>query len=242
MRVTEWIGGRPDAGLMAARTATSVHVSRLTRVAFFAMPVVLVVLLVLAGTAEAQERQPGVVVLGDSITADNVDLISGHLATAGHDDVHFAALGARRIDESYEFFGWRNSGIDELGSIHERGIDPELWIVELGTNDLPSLAACECDNPVLPAGELIDAVLAAIGDGEQVVWVTVRDRNDPVSTEAFNTALRIRANRLPDLSLLDWHGTADGRDAWFADHVHPTRVGALMLARLYRTELDERFG
>ena len=229
---------------MPARTGPPDRLAHLLRLVCLLLPVALVVALVLAGSADADGHDTAtsrVVVLGDSITADNVDLIEAHLESAGHDDVHFAALGARRIDESYEFFGWRNSGLDEVAAIHAEGIDPDLWVVELGTNDLPSLAACRCDNPSLPAGALIDKVLAAIGDDEPVVWVTVHDRNDPESTDAFNRALRVRANRLDDLSLLDWHGVTEEAAPWFLDHVHPNRVGALMLARLYRSELDRRY-
>lgn len=207
------------------------HRVRRSGVTLVAAALVFGTLVVDAAGADAPAAD--VVVVGDSLTADPQETIAAHLEQSGLTSVHIDALGARRISTSYEFQGWRNAGLDAIHAIHAQGIDPVLWVVELGTNDLPMISTCGCSHPEAMAGDLIDAVLAAIGNGEPVAWVTVLNRDDPIGTAAFNEALWRRAGVDPLLTLIDWHATAVGHPEWFADHVHQNDAGVLVFAEMY---------
>ncbi|MEM8618451.1 MAG: hypothetical protein AAGF73_01885 [Actinomycetota bacterium] len=192
-------------------------------------------------TADERGGNPSVVVVGDSLTADNAPQIDAHLRGARVGGVHLAALGGRRIDVDYEFFGWNNSGRDEIARLRASGVDPLLWIVELGTNDLRELAGCGCADPAVVAGELIDVILDAVGERGEIVWVTVHDREAPIESAVFNSELRRRVV-LGDIdALADWSGVARSGEGWFLDRVHPNHIGAGALAGLYADAIDAFF-
>jgi lysophospholipase L1-like esterase len=172
-----------------------------------------------------------VVVVGDSITEENLVQIDGVLAEGGVGDVRYAALGARRIAETYEYLGLRTSGLEAIEACQADGLDPDVWLIELGTNDVPHIAA-EPD-PGAAAGELIDGVRTELTGAPAILWVNVLYGPDPDASRAFNDALDVRAAEDPTFQVIDWYGAASGRSDWFADPVHPNRVGAFELARLY---------
>lgn len=194
------------------------------------------------GAVLADDEGYEVVVVGDSITAMNEPQIAGSLDDAGISQVHFHALGARRIADSYEWHGWRSSGLEAIAAVRDAGVDPDLWLVELGTNDVLLAGMCGCRDRVEDAALLIDQVLDAIGPGETIVWVTVLNRDDPDSSDYFNAALRSRASVEPTMEVLDWHAAAVDHPDWFMDQVHPSQVGAGELAGLYIDAIDRAAG
>lgn len=191
--------------------------------------------------AWSSTARPPVVVVGDSLTAENAVQIDAHLRGAGVDGVHLAGLGGRRIDVDYEFFGWNNSGRDEIDRLRRAGHDPLVWLIELGTNDLRELAACGCDDPAARASRLIDVILSAVGGDSDVVWVTVHDRDAPVASAVFNSELQRRAALGHIDALADWDGLASTGSGWFRDHVHPNHIGAAALAGVYVEAIDGYF-
>jgi len=76
------------------------------------------------------------VIVGDSVTGGNTSFIGPTLRNAGL-DVRLKALSARRIAVSFRFFGLlRDSGIARVRALQAAGVAPELWVIQLGTNDL----------------------------------------------------------------------------------------------------------
>ena len=90
-------------------------------------------------------------IVGDSLTAANIDLIRARLDAGGLTSVRYAALSGRKIADPVYLLGRRSSGIEEVRSLRAAGVDPELWVVELGTNDLYAVRTCGCPDPSVAA-------------------------------------------------------------------------------------------
>ena len=185
------------------------------------------------GGGRAESTQPDVVIVGDSLTAGNLNIIRARLEAGGLSSVRYEALSSRRIAHPV-FSGFRrSSGVEAVRALKSEGVDPELWVVELGTNDLGFLPGCGCPDPTFFAGELIDQLVAEIGPGEPIAWVTVLNIADLPVSEQFNAALRRRAAVDPMFSIIDWYGTAWRRPELFNDHVHPNLAGVDAFAGMY---------
>jgi fructose-specific component phosphotransferase system IIB-like protein len=214
--------------------------SLLRRVLVLAAPMLVVFATGFSNGASA-EGAAEVVIVGDSITADNIDQIGRQLADAGAATVEFEARAARRIADSYEWNGWRSSGLDAIDGVQRRGGQPALWVIELGTNDMFLVADRGWSERVHVAGELIDSVVDAIGEDAAIAWVSVLNRDDAEVSRAFNEALRNRAAADPRMVLIDWQHAAVDHPEWFLDLVHPNEVGAGQLAALYTEAIERQF-
>jgi lysophospholipase L1-like esterase len=187
---------------------------------------------------DAQLAQPDVVIVGDSLTGGNASYIGPVLRTSGVPNVRVEGLSARRIAVSFQFLGYRDSGIERIRSLKASGIRPKLWVVQLGTNDLGVVGNCACEDPVLFAGALIDRLLAEIGPSTPTAWVTVLNRDDYDVSNTFNEALRRRAAVDPYLRLIDWSTLSLGRPDWFVDAVHPGTAGLVGFTEMYVREIS----
>jgi hypothetical protein len=87
--------------------------------------------------------------------------------------------------------------------------------------------------PVELAGALVDTIVAAIGPGEPIAWVTVLDRSNLEASGWFNRALRRRAAVDPLFILIDWYELGVDHPEWFKDHVHHNLDGVDSFAGLY---------
>lgn len=206
--------------------------SVLRRALVLCAPLLVVYGAAVSDVASAEEAAE-IVVVGDSITADNLEVIGNHLAHAGTTSVAFEARAARRIADSYEWHGWRSSGLEAIDSVRRAGVEPALWVIELGTNDMFLVADLAWPDKVDAAGALIDSVVDAVGPDAPIAWVSVLHRDDPEVSRAFNQALLDRAVANPRMVVVDWHHTAIDHPEWFLDMVHPNTVGAGALAELY---------
>ncbi len=180
--------------------------------------------------ADAGDGRVDVVVVGDSIIAENLEVIDSVLVDGGVSDVHYAALGARRIADTYDYLGERPSGLDAIDLCLDDGLTPAVWVIELGTNDVAAIA--ESDDPEATSLALIDVVLDELDEAEAISWVTVIDRERLEASRVFNGALRDRAGEAPSLGVIDWYAAAVDRPDWFVDDVHPNEVGAAAFAEL----------
>jgi len=180
----------------------------------------------------AAPGQPDVVIVGDSITGGNTSFIAPTLRNAGL-DVQLEALSARRIAVSFQFKGLRDSGVSRVRALKAAGVAPELWVIQLGTNDLGVVQNCNCPDPIAFAGDIIDELLTAIGPGVPIAWVTLLSENQQVATRWFNHAISIRAARDPYIVVVDWHALTVGRPDLFLDDVHPNVAGVRVLTQMY---------
>ena len=185
---------------------------------------------------EGRPGQPDVVIVGDSLTGGNASYIRPTLRAAGL-DARVEGLSARRIAVSLDYFGYRDSGIERIRSLRAAGVDPELWVVQLGTNDLGSVKNCRCPDPVAFAGALIDRLLAELPADTPIAWVTLMNRSDYVVTNTFNEALRRRAVVNPYLRLIDWATLSLQRPEWFLDPVHQNTQGVFFFTQMYIDEI-----
>lgn len=186
--------------------------------------------------ADAAPGQPDVVIVGDSLTGGNASYITPTLRNAGL-DVRVEGLSARRIGVSFEFLGYRDSGVARVRSLKASGVDPELWIIQLGTNDLGVIKNCGCADPVAFAGDIIDELLDEIGPGVPIAWVTVHNRSELDVSRWFNTAIGIRAARDPYVALIRWSELVAGRSELFLDHVHQNVAGVKIFTQMYINEI-----
>ncbi|MGI9643998.1 MAG: SGNH/GDSL hydrolase family protein [Ilumatobacteraceae bacterium] len=189
--------------------------------------------LICLGGDPAASTQPDVVIVGDSLTAGNLNLIRARLEAGGLSSVRYAALSGRRIADPVYLGFRRESGVEAVRDLRAQGVDPVLWVVELGTNDLGYLPRCGCPDPTEFAGELIDELVAEIGPGEPIAWVNVLNISNLELSEQFNVALRRRAAVDPLFSVIDWYGTGWTRPELFLDHVHHNLAGVDVFADLY---------
>lgn len=190
------------------------------------------------GLVKGQALQPDAVIVGDSLTGGNATYIRSFLQANGLPGVRVEGLSARRIAVSFEFQGFRDSGIERIRSLKAQGVDPQLWVVQLGTNDLLSVARCQCPDPVAFAGALIDRLRAEIGPATPTAWVTVMNRDDYDVTNTFNEALRRRAAADRYFRLIDWAGLSLMQPEWFADSVHPNVAGLRPFSEMYVRDIS----
>jgi len=188
------------------------------------------------GPVVGRPNQPGVVIVGDSLTGGNASYIVPTLRDAGI-DARVEGLSARRIAVSFNSAGYRDSGIERIRSLRSTGVDPGLWVIELGTNDLGAIHNCRCADPIAFAGALIDRLLAELPVDTPIAWVTLMNRDDFDVTNTFNEALRRRAVVDPYLRLIDWAALSLQRPEWFEDAVHPTFDGVIRFTQMYVDEI-----
>lgn len=189
------------------------------------------------GPQPVESTQPDVVIVGDSLTSGNLDLIRARLEHGGLMSVRYEALSGRRIAVGVNIGGYRPSGVEAVEALQAQGVAPKLWVIELGANDIGSIRNCDCEEPVAFAGDLIDRVVTAIGPGEEIAWVTLLDRSDLVTSGIFNRALTGRAAVDPDMVLIDWYPLGLGRPELFLDHVHHSLAGVDVFAEMYLDEI-----
>lgn len=185
---------------------------------------------------EGRPDQPDAVIVGDSLTGGNTSYIVPTLGQSGL-DVRVEGLSGRKIAVSFQSRGYRDSGIERIRSLRAAGVEPELWVIQLGTNDLESVSRCGCADRVAFAGDLIDRLLAELPANTPVAWVTLMDRSDYARTNAFNEALRRRAVVDPYMRLIDWAGLSLQRPDWFVDPVHQSFAGVQRFTQMYVDEI-----
>lgn len=178
------------------------------------------------GPVSADAPAP-VAIIGDSIIAGNLGYILPALDARGVPRRVVDALSSRKTSIAW-FDGRRTvtSGIDAVRSLRARGAAPQLWVIELGTNDTFDISTCRCPDPVAFAGQRIDALRTELGPGARVLWVNVRTSS--AGALAYNEALVRRAG--PDFVIADWKAHSAGRTSWFVDAVHPNAKGVRELA------------
>lgn len=188
--------------------------------------------------ANGQTAQPAAVIVGDSLTGGNASYIRSVLRANGLSNVRVEGLSGRKIAETFQFGGVVDSGIARIRTLKANGVRPQLWVIQLGTNDLYSIKRCGCPDPVVFAGALIDRLRAELGPNTPTAWVTVMNRADYAITNTFNEALRRRAAVDPYFRLIDWAGLSLMQPQWFADAVHQNAAGIGPFSYMYVRDIS----
>jgi lysophospholipase L1-like esterase len=167
--------------------------------------------------------------VGDSITEGSTDEIRYTLAAEGFVDMDIDGLTSRRIEEG-DGSGSPLSGIRTLeGMLADEQIDPDVWVVALGTNDIG-----QYDDPD-DYRRLIRTVLEMIPDDIPLVWVDGFRADKPEASAEFDEILVEEVSTRRDSVVASWHDQAS-RDAETEvlqdDGVHPNQHGRVVFAAL----------
>lgn len=164
-----------------------------------------------------------VAVVGDSIALSAEPYVTGALEGLGVDVVVYDAVQNRRMVNGS---GAVDSGRNAVRDVVEWGVEPDLWLVALGTNDVGALTGRDAWQIA------VDEFMAEIPDDADVVWIDTWV--EPLDEHAidFNDALRDELRTRDDVWVLDWHGRAGEEGLIVADGVHLTEAGRIEFARL----------
>jgi hypothetical protein len=150
-----------------------------------------------------------VVIVGDSISVGAND---DYLATMPLDDVSVEAESGIRLR------GQRKVLTFVIGA------DPDVLVVELGTNDLPVYEPAFLDE--------IDSVLDEASDLPCVRWVIPYAPRAATAVKAVREHLEDAVGRYPNLGLVDWEGMVEDDPTLLSgDGLHPDERGHLALAQ-----------
>lgn len=118
------------------------------------------------------------------------------------------------------------SGVDWDNRLEQvlRSVEPEVTVVELGTN------GCGADCASIPGA--IEDVMSHLTDVPLVLWLNVRtDAPRPDGAESINEALRRAAEERDNLDLLPYDQWFEGRpDLLRPDGIHLTPAGQRVMA------------
>jgi lysophospholipase L1-like esterase len=126
------------------------------------------------------------------------------------------------------------SGIAAVNQVRASVGDPHTWIIELGTNDV-----AETHDDAESIRTIIESMLAVIGPGHRIVWVTVHHGFEPAASVTFNRVLGEIADQRTDLVVADWWSIAETPGYLIADHIHLTTEGEAAFADLIAATADQ---
>jgi len=176
-------------------------------------------------------RPQTAVLVGDSLTVQAQADIEAALGPLGISIVGFDAAEGRRVNHRAN---GQTSGVDAVVELADTA-EPDLWIVALGTNDVPGIEVAGFRSDV-------DELLAAIPTDVPVIWVDnwVGRRID--DAKRANTVLREAADDRDGMTVVDWFQFGDDPGMIRSDGVHLTDAGATKFAEQIGNELLTRFG
>ncbi len=160
-----------------------------------------------------------VAIIGDSLTVSAEEELVAAFAGLGVATHTFDAAEGRRINHAV---AGETSGVtaaEELAATHQ----PDVWVVALGTNDVPGFGpdSYRAD---------IEALLAEIPAGAPVIWVDAWIERRIDETRAANDVLRAVAAERPGMAVVDWFQFGDDPGLVIDDGIHLTDAGQLRFA------------
>lgn len=151
-----------------------------------------------------QARKLEVTAVGDSVMEDAADSIQKIIPHA-YVDAQVGRQGSATPDVIKK--------LKSSGNLHQ------IVVLNLGNN-----------GPM--TSQTTDQILAAIGKGHQIYWVTA---HVPTKTwqQQVNRQIQDLAKHHSNVYVVDWYTASQGHDDWFAkDHVHMDEEGNIHYARL----------
>jgi len=186
-----------------------------------------------AGDLEMVEIRPSTVALvGDSLALSAEEDIWSVLQAASMDVSGFDARENRRTNKSLDDLTSGAEAVTEL----QATIDPDLWVIALGTNDVggqESAAAFRAD---------VDELLGLIPSGVPVIWVDVWIESRVEGSVEANDVLREAAAARPAMSVINWFQFGDDPGIINDDGVHLSGDGQMKFASAIGDEVVARFG
>lgn len=164
-----------------------------------------------------------VAVIGDSIARSADPYLRAALEALGFEVVAYDAVESRRMVNGAGAVPSGKSAIDE---VLDRGEEPDLWIIALGTNDVGAATGTDA------WAAAIDDLMEAIPNDADVMWVDTWLRPlDPAAVE-FNATLRQELRRHRNTLAIDWHDRAATDGLITDDGVHLSESGRIEYARM----------
>lgn len=175
-----------------------------------------------------------VAIVGDSITEGSVAALTTTLTDAGVEDLRVEGKRSRRIDVGNGKGDAPLSGVITTYNLLAEGLDPDAWVIELGTNDVGSYANAD------EYGALIDLITAMI-PAKPLVWVNTYREQYLDDTVLFNTVLAERLKARGNAEIADWYSLASASDqtVLHTDNLHPNDNGQLALSLLILQALQQ---
>lgn len=175
-----------------------------------------------------------VAMVGDSITEGSVQALTTTLTDAGVEDLRIEGRRSRRIDVGNGKGDAPLSGVITTYNLLAEGLDPDAWVIELGTNDVGSYASAD------EYGALIDLITAMLPD-KPLVWVNTYREQYLDDTLLFNTVLAERLKARGNAAIADWYSVASAPDQTVLrnDNLHPNDNGQLALSLLVLQALQQ---
>jgi lysophospholipase L1-like esterase len=156
-------------------------------------------------------------VIGDSLAAGGSTRLTSELAATGWTPAVDAKAGRSIVYDTDA----RYSGVARVNALRDAGIDPRVWLVELGTNDVYFVGLCGCADRVKASEDRIQLMIDAIGPGHEIYWVGPQRFDQSVLTNEFNQALRNKVASGELAGVVDWSVLSQPhRQDWFADEAH----------------------
>jgi hypothetical protein len=165
--------------------------------------------------------------VGDSITRASTKPLTAVLGQLGYTEIKIEAEVSRRIDVG-DGKSEPLSGVKTMFSMMAEGVDPDVWAIAMGTNDVGKYTDAAA------YGSLIDEMMSMPDVKVPILWVDVYNPNQLAATRMFNLVLRDRANARGNAVVLPWFDLASDPKAKIlrSDHIHPNEAGTLVFADL----------
>lgn len=175
-----------------------------------------------------------VVMVGDSITQGSVDELQAAFTAIGVNDARIDGDRGRRIEVGNGKGGGPVSGVRTIYGMLGEPVDPDAWVIELGTNDVGSYADQEAYTT------LIEQILSMLPTERPLVWVNTYRPDHLDHTDLFNAALRESIAERPNAVVVDWYSLAadPDQDILRSDDLHPNSAGSAALALLVAEALQ----
>ncbi|MGD9997984.1 MAG: GDSL-type esterase/lipase family protein [Ilumatobacteraceae bacterium] len=167
--------------------------------------------------------------VGDSITEGSADAIRYTLTAEGFTAIDIDGVTSRRIEEGDGKVSPLSGVATLYGMLGNPEIDPDVWVIALGTNDVGQYAE-DADYR-----RLIQSVLDMIPDGVPLVWVNTFRSDKPEASVTFNSILFDEVSRREHSVVASWYDQASRDDETRVlrdDGVHPNQHGRVVFAAL----------
>jgi lysophospholipase L1-like esterase len=157
-----------------------------------------------------------VALIGDSIATGARVPLESALASKGFGRIEFDALPGRRIKEG------ERPGLTVLDEMLAGGLAPDVWLIELGSNDLGRYPGA--NESAYRA--LIDDVIGRLDPATPLVWVDTYSRLVLEDCEQFNMILHAAMAERSNGAVARWYERCTAEPDLVPDGLHPA-PGAL---------------